>query len=78
MIETAIVMVGIVVCTFVLSKANISITVNHTHKDFTPQPAQRTMSEEEIQKLMDEQSKVLTFDDAVKAVQDAIGGALDV
>ena len=77
MIETIIVMVGLCAIAFILSKADVKVTVTKSYKDETPQPVVKQMSDEELKAIMDEQAKMPTYDAVLKEIQKAIGGIGD-
>jgi hypothetical protein len=79
MLSALIIMVGICVCSFVLSKATITITINHTHKDLSehkPEPNTVTLTQAQLDELM-RKDKVPTFDEVLRSVQESIGGIMD-
>lgn len=79
MISATIIMVGICICTFLLSKAHIEITITHIHKDATnpkPEIAKLTITQEELDELL-KKDPVPTFDEALKAVNETIGGLMN-
>lgn len=84
MIETSIVMVGLCIIAWILSQANIKITIKHEYdkcaepvvvnSDGTPVDV--TKLQEQLDKDRDRQ-KVATFDDVIKEVQSILGGGSD-
>lgn len=81
MIGTIIVMVGLCVIAWILSKADVKITVKHEHdkcaepvvvaSDGTP------IDTSKLQEKLDEDrdhQKMATFDDVIKEVQSILGG----
>lgn len=78
MIETSIIVFGVVVSLLILSKADIKITIVHKEED--PKlilPKAKFMTQEELDARVDKQEPQPTFDDVVAAVHDILGGEED-
>lgn len=78
MIETIIIVLGVVVSLLILSKADIKITI--VHKADTPKlitPSAEGMTQEELDDKVEKQDRPPTFDDVVSAVHEILGGDAD-
>lgn len=84
MIGTIIVMVGLCIIAWILSKANIKITIKHVYDkctEYIPVNSDGTLIDtSKMQEKLDEErdkAKPATFDDVVREVQSILGGGYD-
>lgn len=78
MFNVLVIAITCIICTWILSKANIKISIRKAYKDETPPPPvvqTQTITQDELDKLLKDTAPV-TYDEVVKAVQSAIGGVL--
>ena len=66
------IMVGIVLCAFCISKADIKLTITHKY----PQPVVEEITQVEVDKDT-EQEAAPTYDDVIAEVQRILGGDPD-
>lgn len=79
MVNVLIVMVGIIIAVWILSQADITITVKHEYKTETATPQSDTdlVTEQKDLDTATEKQPQPSMDDIVKLVQDIIGGVDD-
>lgn len=77
MIETSIIVFGVVVSLLILSKADVKITITHTSETPKITPTTQGMTQDELDDKVDKQDRPPTFDDVVSAVHEILGGDAD-
>ncbi len=71
--DVLFIMVGIVLCAFFISKANIKITITHNYPQNNPQPVDNLPTQGEVDKDA-EQETIPTYDDVLAEVHKILGG----
>ena len=77
MIETSIIVFGVVVSLLILSKADVKITITHTSEPPKITPTTQGMTQDELDDKVEKQDRPPTFDDVVSAVHEILGGDAD-
>lgn len=80
MVDLIIVMIGVVLATYLVSRSDIKITVTHNY----PQPVDKTVENPTTQEELDKEynksksdTDEVTLEDIIADVQKIIGGPLD-
>lgn len=73
--DVLIVVVGIVCCTYLLSRTDIKITIKHAYPD-PPVDVEVPTTQATVDKIQEE-AKIPTFDDVLAAVHEILGGEDD-